>query len=188
MPEVVGTLKPPRLAAPPSSPALGQMYYDTVTNGLYFWDGVTWVSTRSSAGTIYDSDPIGAVKGWSRKVVPTNWKLADGATYTKAAFPQGWDCAKAEADAGNPLWTYTATDFTVPNLTDKFILAPGTIGTLGQTGGERNHILIPAETAMKAHNHGGATVGGGAPDHLHTGIHYHQAGATIDLSRGTISP
>src|SRR5580765_27070 len=102
--------------------------------------------------TVYDSDQIGTVKSFTGKTIPTNWVLADGASYTKAAQAQGWAFAKQEADAGNPLWTYTATAFTVPNLTDKFILAPGA-NTIGQTGGEKDHILIPAETAMKGHGH-----------------------------------
>lgn len=137
-----------------------------------------------AAGTVYDSDQIGVVKGWSGKTIPTNWALADGTRYTQAAYPQGYDFAKQEADAGNPLWTYRASDFTftVPNLTDKFILAPGA-NLLGSTGGEKDHILLPAETAMKAHNHGGVTGTGGsgtdAPDHTH-GYVYNDIYATID--------
>ena len=106
-------------------------------------------------GTVYDSDQLGVVKGWSGRIIPTNWALADGTRYTQAAYPQGYDFAKQEADAGNPLWTYRTSDFTftVPNLSDRFLLAPG-VNTIGQTGGEAAHILIPAETAMKAHNHG----------------------------------
>ena len=119
-------------------------------------------------GTVYDSDQIGVIKGWSGKTIPANWVLSDGTRYTQTAWPQGYDFAKQEADAGNPLWTYRTspdTSFTVPNLTDKFLLAPGT-NPLGSTGGEASHILTPAETAMKAHSHGGAT-GVDSPDHAH---------------------
>lgn len=42
MPEFLGTLKPPRLASAPSSPAFGQMYYDTVSNQLKWWNGTAW--------------------------------------------------------------------------------------------------------------------------------------------------
>jgi hypothetical protein len=44
MPEIVGTLKPPRLASAPSSPSLGQLYYDTAINDLLWWNGTAWVS------------------------------------------------------------------------------------------------------------------------------------------------
>ena len=45
MPEIVGTLKPPRLAAAPSSPVKGQMYFNSTDNTLYWWDGTKWVAS-----------------------------------------------------------------------------------------------------------------------------------------------
>src|SRR5215471_6876261 len=44
MPDFPGTLKPPRIATPPASPSLGQVYYDTNSNTLYWWNGTTWVA------------------------------------------------------------------------------------------------------------------------------------------------
>jgi hypothetical protein len=41
------------LASAPSSPVAGQLYYDTGTNTLYFYDGSTWVS--ASGGTPSDA-------------------------------------------------------------------------------------------------------------------------------------
>lgn len=54
MPEVVGTLKLPRLATAPGSPAAGQMYHDTATGYVYYWNGTVWlkvVSTEVWVGT-----------------------------------------------------------------------------------------------------------------------------------------
>ena len=53
MPEIVGSLKPPRLASAPASPGLGQMYYDTALNQLLYWNGTTWVAGGASTGTSY---------------------------------------------------------------------------------------------------------------------------------------
>jgi Collagen triple helix repeat (20 copies) len=49
MPEVVGTLKPPRLAAAPAAPVKGQIYFDTTTNILYNWNGTAWVAASPGA-------------------------------------------------------------------------------------------------------------------------------------------
>jgi hypothetical protein len=50
MPEIVGRLRTPRLASAPATPAVGEMYYNTATNTLYWWNGTSWVS--ASGGSI----------------------------------------------------------------------------------------------------------------------------------------
>ena len=74
MPDFPGTLKPPRLASAPSSPVVGQVYYDTVTNQLKVWNGTSWsvsapnVAYRGdyAAGTTYnDGDIVVAADGFS---------------------------------------------------------------------------------------------------------------------------
>jgi len=57
MPDIVGTLKPPKLATAPTSPALGQMYFDTSTNKLMNWNGTSWVS--ASQGSTGPQGPPG---------------------------------------------------------------------------------------------------------------------------------
>src|SRR4051812_29837776 len=52
MPEILGRLRSPRLAAGPASPAQGEQYYDTVAKKLYYWDGTAWVS--GSGATVYE--------------------------------------------------------------------------------------------------------------------------------------
>lgn len=37
------------LPSAPSSPVKGQLYMDTTTNILYFWDGTAWISTKAAA-------------------------------------------------------------------------------------------------------------------------------------------
>jgi hypothetical protein len=46
MPEVVGRLRPPRLASAPASPAVGEEYVNTGTNLPMHWNGLAWISGR----------------------------------------------------------------------------------------------------------------------------------------------
>jgi len=52
MPEILGTLKPPRLATAPGSPALGQIFYDTAASALKTWNGSAWVPASVPADTV----------------------------------------------------------------------------------------------------------------------------------------
>lgn len=67
MPEFTGRLRTPRLASAPASPVVGEMYYDTATNKLYWWNGSAWVDSTggiaSSAGVIAESGLPARLKG-----------------------------------------------------------------------------------------------------------------------------
>jgi hypothetical protein len=60
MPEVTGRLRPPRISAAPASPALGELYYDTGTNSLYWWNGTAWIA---AAGGGAPPDATASTKG-----------------------------------------------------------------------------------------------------------------------------
>lgn len=115
----------------------------------------------------YDTCEPGSILPWSRTVLPADYVLADGAAYTRAEWPQGYQVAVEEVQAGNPLWTVdtVAETFTVPDLTDRFILGPGAERELGDTGGVEEVTLTEAQ--MPPHSHpvfyvGSAGAAGGA--------------------------
>jgi hypothetical protein len=70
MPDIVGRLRTPRLPAAPSSPAVGEVYYDTSTNILYWWNGTSWVSASGGGAGSADLVYNGAF--------PTNTPYTDG--------------------------------------------------------------------------------------------------------------
>ena len=47
------------LGAAPDTPVKGQLYFDTTTNSLYFWDGTTWQVAKGGTG----GPPTGAAGG-----------------------------------------------------------------------------------------------------------------------------
>lgn len=117
--------------------------------------GVSVVDPTTIAGppgaqgdTGYDTDPIGTPKAWTSDTMPEGYVLAsrqasnNNGWFDKSVYPQGWAFAKAEKDAGNTLWDYNATQFRVPDLTDRFIFGKGPTNTvLGATGGARTVTL-----------------------------------------------
>src|SRR5262252_620443 len=77
-----------QLSAAPSSPVTGQLYYDTVGNVLYWWDGTVWQSAKggSPAGAAggdltgtYPNPTIAALAVTDAKVAAAN---KDGAVGT----------------------------------------------------------------------------------------------------------
>jgi microcystin-dependent protein len=131
--------------------------------------GATGAPGKDGVG--YEASPVGAVLTFPGKNLPVGYVLADGHTYAKGTYPQGYDFAVAEVAAGNPLWTVNAAaqTFTVPDLRDRFLYSSSS-AALGSAGGEAAHTLVNGE--MPAHAHSGATTGGttgaDSPDHAHT--------------------
>lgn len=76
--------------------------------------------------------------------VPPSWLELDGSTHDKVDFPELWAALDAQYR--------DATTFTLPDLSDLFLVTAGA-GTysLGDTGGADDHTLVTAE--MPAHTH-----------------------------------
>lgn len=56
--DVLSRIRMPNLAAAPSSPAKGELYYDTAADILYWWNGTQWVAAGSAGGST-PSGPAG---------------------------------------------------------------------------------------------------------------------------------
>jgi hypothetical protein len=109
MPEFPGTLKPPRLATAPSSPALGQMYYDTPSNILYWWNGTVWQPSTAPTVAV---DPWHLVGGSGEPAFASGWVNYD-ANFPLCAFrkyPDGRVRLQGMIKSGN----IAQTAFTLP--------------------------------------------------------------------------
>jgi len=106
MPDFPGTLKPPRLPSAPSSPVVGQLYYDTTQNTLYYWNGTSWVAASGStdyhrykgdwaAGSYIDGDIV-VYQGYEYLCVrptsatPAGWAVGPG--FGASGIPTGGGC------------------------------------------------------------------------------------------------
>jgi hypothetical protein len=125
-----------------------------------------WVdlATQGPEGPGYETSPIGSVIAWTRRELPHGYVLADGATYDAQTWPQGFDAALEEAEAGNPLWTANAGagTFTVPDLRDRFMYASSS-AALGARGGASSVALSANQSGVN----GNGASGWADRDHSH---------------------
>ena len=154
-----------------SDPTDGDAYVTEDDGHLWIYDGTKWDDVGSMIGPTgptgpqgepgatgdtgakgegIESSPIGSVISYSGRVFPWGWVLADGSTYYKEDYPQGYDYAVAEVAAGNPLWAYDpiAQTFTVPDFRNRFLFYGP---TFGQRDGEATHLLTGSELPPHAH-------------------------------------
>ncbi len=91
--------------------------------------------------------------------IPTGWLQLDGSTHLKADYPILWERL--------PSQLRTATDFTLPDLTDVFINGATNAAEIGDQGGSNSYALTEAQLAAHTHTEIpavlGVDVGGAGP-------------------------
>jgi len=160
MPEVVGTFIPPRLSSAPASPTPGQLYYDTTSNTLYYWNGTQWTAASGGQQLIFDSDQIGTIKAFSGATIPPNWLLADGRSLLRTDYPDLFNVISTVYGAAD------GTHFNLPDLRSRFIYGATTPAGNGGVGGAATHTLSAAE--MPVHNHAAWVPGATYPNNYNT--------------------
>lgn len=140
-------------------------------NGAYNYSftASTTMATTTKIGESYGGlSPVGSITAYASTTAPAGWLLADGTSYTTAAFPNLF---------GVIGYSYggSGANFNVPNLKGRNILMASTTANVGQTGGESNHTQTIAE--MPSHTHtipgvdvsaGGASGASGTDDNDYT--------------------
>lgn len=109
-------------------------------------------STRiATTAFVYLQVPAGTVVDFAGSSVPSGWLACDGSSQLRAGT-----FAALFAAIGTTWGSVDGTHFTVPDFRGRTTIDDGTgaglsARTLGQTGGEENHLLSTAE--MPVHNH-----------------------------------
>lgn len=62
----------------PENPIKGQIYFDTLTNKLYYFDGTNWTTTGVQKEITGDTLPIGSIVKFDGDTIPANWEEVAG--------------------------------------------------------------------------------------------------------------
>lgn len=101
----------------------------------------------SSYGTLesyYAMQLIGVVSTFLM-LPPAGWLILDGATHEKDDYP--------ELHGALPSQLKTATDFTLPDMTDVFLSGESVLANIGTGGGDSSYVLAEAQLPVHAHGY-----------------------------------
>ena len=109
------------------------------------------ISATGGEGITIDTVPIGTIAEWGATTPPNNWLLLNGQAVSRVTYSELFSLYGTTYGAGDGSTTFNLPDFrgrAGVGLSD----GDSDFGTLGQTGGEKTHVITTAE--MAAHTHG----------------------------------
>jgi microcystin-dependent protein len=128
-----------------TSPALGEIVYDTLAGVFSGYNGTTWVTLSSPAGAFV---PTGTILPFTGTTVPTGYLLCDGSSVSQATY------AALYAVVGNA-YGASGGNFNVPDLRARFLRGSDNMGT----GAASRDPDAAGRTAMNTGGNTGNNVG-----------------------------
>ena len=133
----------------------GNVAFPDTPTGKVLSDSGTWIDAGGGVPT-----PAGVVSMYAGSSAPTGYLLCDGAAVSRATYADLFAAISTTYGPGDG-----STTFNVPNLKGRVPVgldaAQAEFDALGETGGEKTHVLTTPE--IPAHSHGVTD-----PTHNHT--------------------
>jgi microcystin-dependent protein len=107
-------------------------------------DVVQGMVSKSIEELMRDNMLIGVVVPFMGENLPSNMLLCDGSVYLKSDYPLLWGVL--------PSGIKDSSTFTIPDLSDKFIMGASSLVSLFDAGGESSHVLTESELPSHSHS------------------------------------
>lgn len=113
-----------------------------------------------------DTLPIGSISAYGGENIPTNWLKCNGQALLRADYPELFNVIGITYGSGDG-----STTFNLPNISERVIVGNNGDGefSLGNTGGEKEHILTIDEMPSHTHLYNASIGAGNAEGTLNMG-------------------
>lgn len=156
MTKILGRIVTPNLPSAPSSPNLGELYYDTGTNTLLWWNGTAWVSGGGGAAEVDIS-----TGGPSPRVGQMLWVDTDDSPAMVGTNPA---FASVEAKAAGTTFSTGGADTGLWNVdlacSGARLLILGTFQVGGDTSGARVRLEVRMDNVVQVNGYINAVASG----------------------------
>jgi len=119
---------------------------------MYSFSAKTKIKSAEVNSNFTEAAPIGKICDFGGSSAPTGWLLCDGSAVSRTTYASLFAIIGTTYGAGDG-----STTFNLPNCKGKtsvgFNAAEAEFDALGETGGEKTHLLTAAESGLPAHTH-----------------------------------